>query len=202
METKTAAIRTSMSSARPVKEALAVCRFGIVGAVLISMVMNVLVLTGPFYMLQIYDRVLPGHSISTLVAFSVLALILFVTHGSLDLIRTRLMARLGAVLDLKLADAAFNQHTQVCGQVAGGSEALRDLGIVRQFLAGPAAVGLLDVPWLPFYMGIIFLLHPVVGWVAIGSAVVFLIIAGCNEWASRGPARAAGGIQAHGKISS
>ena len=59
METRTAAIPTSMGSARPVKEALAVCRFGIVGAVLISMVMNVLVLTGPFYMLQIYDRVLP-----------------------------------------------------------------------------------------------------------------------------------------------
>src|SRR5215471_4951690 len=184
MQAKTADVQVSMTAARPVKEALALCRFGIVGAILISMVMNVLVLTGPFYMLQIYDRVLPAHSISTLVAFSILALILFVTYGSLDLIRTRLMAHLGAVLDLKLADVAFNQHTQVFGQIAGGSESLRDLGIVRQFLAGPAAVGLLDVPWLPFYMGIIFLLHPVVGWVAIGSAVVLLIIAGCNEWSS------------------
>jgi len=191
MQAKTADVQVSMTAARPVKEALALCRFGIVGAILISMVMNVLVLTGPFYMLQIYDRVLPAHSISTLVAFSILALILFVTYGSLDLIRTRLMAHLGAVLDLKLADVAFNQHTQVFGQIAGGSESLRDLGIVRQFLAGPAAVGLLDVPWLPLYMGIIFLLHPVVGWVAIGSAVVFLIIAGCNEWTSRGPARVA-----------
>ena len=78
-------------------------------------------------MLQIYDRVLPGHSLSTLIAFSILALILFVTHGCLDLIRTRLMARLGAVLDIKLADLAFNQHTQVFGDIAAGSEALRDL---------------------------------------------------------------------------
>ena len=191
MEAITAAVQALKSAQSPVKDALARCRFGIFGAVLISMVMNVLVLTGPFYMLQIYDRVLPGHSVSTLMAFSLLALILFIAHGCLDLIRTRLMARLGAVLDIKLADAAFNQHTQVYGQIASGSEALRDLGIVRQFLAGPAAVGLLDVPWLPLYMGIIFLLHPAIGWVAIGSAVVFLIIAVLTEWTSRGPARAA-----------
>src|SRR5215467_12950196 len=99
MEAKTADVQVSMTAERPVKEALALCRFGVVGAILISMVMNVLVLTGPFYMLQIYDRVLPAHSISTLVAFSILALILFVTYGSLDLIRARLMAHLGAVVD-------------------------------------------------------------------------------------------------------
>jgi ATP-binding cassette subfamily C protein len=191
MVAKTTTLQALKEPISPVKDAWALCRFGIVAAVVISMVMNVLLLTGPFYMLQIYDRVLPGHSLSTLVAFSILALILFVTHGCLDLIRTRLMARLGAVLDIKLADPAFNQHTQVFGQIPGGSEALRDLSIVRQFLAGPAAVGLLDIPWLPLYMGIIFLLHPVVGWVAIGSAVVFLIIAGLNEWTSRDPARAA-----------
>lgn len=165
------------------------CRFAIVGAILISMVMNILVLTGPFYMLQIYDRVLPAHSLPTLVAFSVLALVLFVAHGFLDLVRTRLMARLGSVLDMKLADAAFDRSTMRNQAGDGSGYALRDLAIVRQFLSGPAATGLLDIPWLPFYMGLIFLLHPLIGWVAAGSAMIFLIIAGLNEWTSRKPAQ-------------
>lgn len=172
------------------KAAWSSCRFAIVGAVLISMVMNVLVLTGPFYMLQVYDRVLPAHSLATLIAFSILALILFIAHGFLDLIRTRLMARLGSVLDMKFADAAFDQSTMRNPRDAA-SYMLRDLAILRQFLSGPAAVGLLDIPWLPFYMGVIFLLHPLVGWVAVGSAIIFLIIAGLNEWTGRKPAQSA-----------
>lgn len=167
------------------------CRFALVGAVLISMAMNVLVLTGPFYMLQIYDRVLPAHSYPTLIAFSALALILFIAHGCLDLIRTRLMARLGSVLDMKLADAAFVRSTARSSQGEAASYMLRDLSVVRQFLSGPAAVGLLDIPWLPFYMGLIFLLHPLIGWVSVCSAAVFLLIAGLNEWMGRKPAHSA-----------
>jgi ATP-binding cassette subfamily C protein len=172
------------------KAAWSSCRFAIVGAVLISMVMNILVLTGPFYMLQVYDRVLPANSLATLIAFSMLALILFIAHGSLDLIRTRLMARLGTVLDMKFADVAFDQSTTRNPRDAA-SYLLRDLAILRQFLSGPAAVGLLDIPWLPFYMGLIFLLHPLVGLVAVGSAIIFLIIAGLNEWTGRRPAQSA-----------
>jgi ABC-type protease/lipase transport system fused ATPase/permease subunit len=119
------------------------------------MVMNILVLTGPFYMLQVYDRVLPANSLATLIAFSILAFILFIAHGSLDLIRTRLMARLGTVLDMKFADVAFDQST-MRNPRDGAKYMLRDLAILRQFLSGPAAVGLLDIPWLPFYMGLIF----------------------------------------------
>ena len=187
MDAKTAVLEKSKRGASLAQAAWSSCRFAIIGAVLISMVMNVLVLTGPFYMLQIYDRVLPAHSFPTLIAFSILALVLFIAYGCLDFIRTRLMARLGCVIDMKFADAAFDQSTAL-GR-AGDGYALRDLAIVRQFLSGPAAVGLLDIPWLPFYMGLIFLLHPVIGWVAIASALVFLIIAGLNEWASRRPSQ-------------
>ncbi|WP_423414761.1 type I secretion system permease/ATPase [Hyphomicrobium sp. B1] len=171
------------------KAAWSTCRLGIAGAVLISVAMNVLVLTGPFYMLQIYDRVLPAHSLPTLVAFSALALMLFIAYGFLDLIRTRLMARLGSVIDMKFADAAFDRSTMRSQPGDGAGYALRDLAVVRQFLSGPAAVGLLDIPWLPFYMALIFLLHPLIGWVATGSAVIFLVIAGLNEWTSRKPAQ-------------
>lgn len=189
MNAQVAASRQFRTGPSLAKAAWSSCRFAIVGAILISMVMNILVLTGPFYMLQIYDRVLPAQSLSTLVAFSILALTLFVAHGFLDFIRTRLMGRLGCALDLKFADGAFDQCASLNPAAESARYALRDLAVVRQFLSGPAAVGLLDIPWLPFYMGLIFLLHPLIGWVAIGSAVVFLIIASLNEWTSRRPAQ-------------
>lgn len=189
MDARTAEFQNAKTKRSLVREAWSACRFAIVGVVLISMAMNVLVLTGPFYMLQIYDRVLPARSLPTLAAFSVLALILFLAHGLLDFIRIRLMSRLGYVLDIKFGDAAFERSTALGHPGDGAGYALRDLSVVRQFLGGPAATGLLDVPWLPFYMGLIFLLHPLIGWVAIGSAVVLLIIAGLNEWASRKPGR-------------
>lgn len=191
MNMKTANSSTLGAGTSLTKAAWSSCRFGIGGAVLISVVMNVLVLTGPFYMLQIYDRVLPAHSLPTLIAFSVIALVLFLAYGFLDLVRTRLMARLGSVLDMRFADAAFDRSTTRSHANDGAGYALRDLAVVRQFLSGPAAVGLLDIPWLPFYMGLIFLLHPLIGWVATGSAVIFLLIAGLNEWTSRKPAQIA-----------
>ncbi|MFT3733172.1 MAG: type I secretion system permease/ATPase [Hyphomicrobium sp.] len=188
MNERTADPLTSKKSLGLARAVWSSCRFAVVAVVLISMVMNILILTGPFYMLQIYDRVLPAHSLATLVAFSVLALILFVAHGFLDLTRTRLMARLASVLDMKFADAAFDRSTGHSTADAS-AYALRDLGVVRQFLSGPGATGLLDTPWLPIYMGLIFLLHPLIGWVAIGSATVFLLIAVLNEWAARNPGR-------------
>ncbi|MDO9384157.1 MAG: hypothetical protein Q7T86_15000 [Hyphomicrobiaceae bacterium] len=121
-----------------------------------SLVVNLLMLTGPFYMLQIYDRVLAAQSIPTLVAMSLLGLLLLSGYGVLDLIRTRLMGRIGNVLDFKLADMAFEtQANSLHAKSGAGREALRDLGVVRQFLAGPAASGLMDVPWMPIYVGIV-----------------------------------------------
>lgn len=178
--------RTAVTSSA-VRNAISACLLGMLSAAAISMLMNLLVLTGPFYMLQIYDRVLPAHSIPTLVAFSALALILFVAYGWLDLIRTRLMTRLAAVLDLKLADAAFDGQTGRAELPSESRETLRDLATIRQFLSGPAAVGLLDIPWLPIYVAVIFLLHPVIGWISVAGAVIFLLIAALNECFSRKP---------------
>ena len=170
----------------PVSQALAQCRSGLVYAVALSCIMNVLMFTGPFYMLQVYDRVLPAHSIPTLVGISILALFLLAVFGVLDLLRSRLMTRIGALLDLSLADMAFaHQAAPRWRAEQAGQDALRDLGVVRQFLGSPAATGLMDIPWLPLFVFMLYALHPVMGHVAAISVVVFLAIATANEFRSR-----------------
>ena len=179
-----------------IASAIARCRSGFLNAGVVSLVLNLLMLTGPFYMLQVYDRVLAAHSIPTLVAMSLLALLLLSGYGALDLIRTRLMGRMGNVLDLKLADMAFEtQANSLHAKSEAGRDALRDLGVVRQFLAGPAASGLMDVPWMPIYVGIVYLLHPVLGVMAIAASIVFIMIAALNEWTSKPLAREADGLR-------
>lgn len=170
----------------PVSKALAQCRSGLIYAVVISCIMNVLMFTGPFYMLQIYDRVLPAHSLPTLVGVSLLALFLLAVYGVLDLLRSRLMTRIGALLDLSLADMSFTHQAAPRWRAEqAGKDALRDLGVVRQFVGSPASTGLMDVPWLPLFVVMLYVLHPMMGHVAAISVVVFLAIATLNELRSR-----------------
>lgn len=177
----------------PIAEAVAFTRAGVIGVIAFSMIMNILLLTGPLYMLQIYDRVLTSQSLPTLMALSILVVGLLATFGIFDFIRTRAMARIAAGLDLKLADEAFIRTVRAGrSDKAGDGEALRDLRTVRQFIASPAATGLFDIPWLPFYIAVVFLLHPMLGWLAVAGAIVLIIIALMNENRSRGPSRKAG----------
>ncbi len=167
------------------------CRSGLIGVAVFSALMNILLLTGPFYMLQIYDRVLASHSIPTLVALSVLVVGLLAIYGLFDFIRTRLMARLAAILDLELADPTF--EASIAGPFKNPqlSDPARDLRSVRQFIASPAAAGLFDIPWFPFYLGVVFLLHPWLGWLAILGGLVLIALAILNGFFSRAPEQAA-----------
>lgn len=170
----------------PLRQALMRCRSGFISAALVSCMMNVLMFTGPFYMLQVYDRVLAAHSIPTLVGVSLLALFLLSVYGVLDWLRSRLMTRLGALLDLSLANMAFGHQASPqwrTGQT--GREALRDLGTIRQFLGSPAATGLMDLPWMPLFVGMLYVLHPMIGFIALISALVFIGIAIVNEFRTR-----------------
>ena len=173
-------------------DALGNCRLGLRGAFVFSLIMNVLLLTGPFYMLQIYDRVLTSQSLPTLAALSVLVVALLTLYGCFEFLRTRLMARVAAMLDLRLGGIAFQEAVRLGGDgaaAASSGEALRDLRGVRQFLASPAAAGLFDVPWMPAYLAVIFLLHPVLGWIAVGGSLALIVIALLNEWRGRLPSQ-------------
>ena len=165
----------------------AACRSGLVGVGVFSALMNILLLTGPFYMLQIYDRVLSSHSVPTLVALSVLVVGLLAIYGLFDFIRTRLMARLAAILDLKLAEPTFEASIAGPFKTPQLGDPARELRTVRQFIASPAAAGLFDIPWFPFYLAVVFLLHPWLGGLAILGGMVLIGLAILNAVFSRAP---------------
>ena len=161
-----------------------------VGVALFSGVINLLALTGSMYMLQVYDRVIPSRSIPTLVGLTVLMLGLFVANGVLDMVRTRIMSRIGLKVDEALRDQVFGalQTVSLRGRTEGdGLQAIRDLDRVRGFLSGMGPTALFDLPWIPIYLVIIFLLHPLMGWFSVGGAAILVAITIATDLTSKGP---------------
>ena len=146
--------------------AFASCRGALIATGLISGMSNVLMLTGAMFMLEIYDRVLPSRSVPTLVGIAILAGGLYVAQGILDLIRSRLLVRIGSALDEAISGRVFDAILRLPMKVAkvnDGLQPLRDLDSVRSFLSGLGPIALFDLPWLPFYIGVCYLLHPWLG---------------------------------------
>ncbi len=144
-----------------------------------SMLINILGLTGSFFMLQVYDRVLPSGSIPTLVALALLTMILFSLYGFLDAMRGRVLSRAGALFERSLSSRVFAVITGFPLRYSGGGDVLkpaRELDQIRTFLSGPGLAMLFDLPWLPFYLAICFFLHPFIGILASGTIVVLGVL--------------------------
>lgn len=149
-----------------------------------------LMLTGPLFMLQIYDRVLASRSIPTLVALSLLVGFLYLLLGLLEIIRARILARIALKIDEKLGGETFNAVLLLPLKLTRAeiaSQPLRDLDQLRQFMSGLGPVAIFDLPWLPVYLAIIFLFDPLLGWLAGGGAALLAILAIVNEVALRAP---------------
>src|SRR5260370_20152958 len=141
----------------------------------LSGIINVLALTGAFYMLQIYDRALTSHSIPTLVALSALAIGLYLFQGVFDILRSQILVRLGARLDAKLAPLAHHVVIEMARYGYSTSEALdrgRDVDVVRGFLGSQAPVAFFDLPWMPLFLRFVYLLHPMLGLATLAGALV------------------------------
>jgi PrtD family type I secretion system ABC transporter len=154
---------------------------------------NLLMLNGSFFMLQVYDRVLPGRSIPTLVALLMLATMLYVLQGGLDLVRSRISVRIGRHLDealgLRVYDAIVRLPLKTRGD-GDGLQPLRDLDQVRSFLSSGGPTALLDLPWMPLYLGVCFLFHFWIGLTALVGGVVLVGLTALTEARTRGPAKA------------
>src|SRR4051794_4641834 len=154
---------------------------------------NILMLTGSFFMLQVYDRVLPGRSVPTLFALLALAIVLYVFQGGLDLVRSRISARVGRYLDETLGLRVFDAMVRLPLKSRGdgdGLQPLRDLDQVRSFLASGGPAALFDLPWMPVYLGICFLFHFWIGVTAVIGASVLVAITILTETRTRGPSKA------------
>ena len=173
--------------------ALHQCRGRLVAVAVFSAATNFLMLVSPVYMLQIYDRVLSSASYETLVALTAVAIFLLVCFGLLDWVRQRLMARLALLLNFAVVDpvltGVYQGSLQRFRRSAG--QPIRDLDTLRQFIASPPALAFFDVPWIPFFIGVIFLIHVWLGVLGICSALVILMLALLTEWTVRTPYRSA-----------
>jgi ATP-binding cassette subfamily C protein PrsD len=171
---------------------LKTCRSAFVAVGIASAFVNLLYLTGSFFMLEVYDRVLPSQSIPTLIGLSGLALLLFGFQGAFEIVRGRMLVRIAGALDeameTRLYRAVVKAPLTLKAQ-GDGLQPVRDFDQVRSFLssAGPAAF--FDMPWLPFYVGICFLFHPVIGIVAIIGTLILVGLTLLTHSHTRGPSR-------------
>ena len=178
-------------------QALASCRGAFVATALMSGMSNILMLTGAIFMLEIYDRVLPSRSIPTLVALVILAAALFAAQGLLELIRGRVLVRIGARLDEELSGRVYEAIVRLplkVGNRTDGLQPLRDLDSIRSFLSGLGPTALFDLPWLPVYLAICFAFHPYIGLAALVGAIVLGCLTLMTELLTREPTRAATGF--------
>ncbi|WP_430911972.1 type I secretion system permease/ATPase [Methylobacterium sp. sgz302541] len=157
-----------------------------------SGLVNVLYLTGSFFMLEVYDRVIPSRSIPTLVGISILALVLYGFQGILEAIRSRILARIGAAMDEALSARVFDivVRAPLKGAMPGdGLLPLRDLDQIRAFLAGTGPSAFFDLPWMPIYLVICFLFHPLIGLAAVAGALVLAAFTLLTDRATRAPSK-------------
>jgi ATP-binding cassette subfamily C protein PrsD len=177
--------------------ALAACRGALISIGFMSGMSNILMLTGALFMLEVYDRVLPSRSVPTLVGLVMLATGLYTAQGLLDLIRGRILARIGQRLDEALSGRVYETIVRLplrVGNRSDGMQPLRDLDSIRSFLAGSGPNALFDLPWLPVYLIICFLFHPYIGLAALLGAIILGIITMLTETMTREPTRTATGF--------
>lgn len=162
----------------------------LVQAALFGIFVNLLMLTGPLYMLQVYDRVLAAHSEETLVALSLLVAFLYIMMGILDHARARLAARAGARLHDRLGARVFGAAlTRLVGAPGDGpaQAAGSDLDSLRLLMSAPVLMALFDMPWAPLFLGAIFVFHPALGCAALAGGGALVALAVLNQVVTRTP---------------
>jgi PrtD family type I secretion system ABC transporter len=177
---------------RPRGEILAVLkssRGAFLSALFFSWIVNLLTLTGSLFMLQVYDRVIPSSSVATLVALSIIVLILYVFYGLLDFVRTRILVRIGRRIEETLRARVFDAMAYLAlkRNNNSGGQPVQDLSTIRQFLGGQGPLAFMDMPFVPVFLLVCFLLHWVLGVVALVSASIIFVLAVLTERASRDP---------------
>ncbi len=167
--------------------AIGKCRSALVGAGIFSFFINVLMLVSPIYMLQIYDRVLSSRNETTLIVLTIICGALLAVNSALEVMRSRVLVRVGGrideIMNRRIFDAIFELAIRRPG--AASSQSLRDLDTVREFLTGQGLFAFFDAPWTPIYFITVFLIHPMLGWVAVVGGIVIFALAVVNELATR-----------------
>jgi len=146
---------------------------------------NLLMLSGPLFMLQVYDRVLPSHSVPTLEALVLLIIGLYASQAALEAIRSRLFARIGRHVDAELGVLAFDVNLRGAAAGARSASPFRDLEQLRGFLAGGGPSAIFDLPWMPVYLAMLFGLHPWLGVLGLAGAGILATLTVLADMATK-----------------
>jgi PrtD family type I secretion system ABC transporter len=172
----------------PLNHAVSAARSALIPAGIFSLFINMLALVSPLYMLQVYDRVLSSRNLMTLLFLTIIAVFLYLVYGSLEGLRSRVLVRGGARFENVLRTPLFETtFAAMLGRKTGTVEAqpFRDADVVREFVTGSAMLAFFDLPWVPLFIAASFLLHPIFGWLAIGSGILTLIFTIINEYSTK-----------------
>src|SRR5262247_4573727 len=172
--------------------ALRECRSAFWSVAIFSAVVNILMLAGPLYMLQVYDRVLTSRSVQTLIALTILLVGAYAFQALLDVVRSRVVARSAALLDRRLGGLVHDAVVQLAVRRLPGDAQLpvRDLDQIRTFLTSAGPTAIVDLPWVPFFLIICALIHPWLGVTALVGALILMGMTYMTERASRAQQRA------------
>jgi PrtD family type I secretion system ABC transporter len=175
----------------PLQEALRKVRGGFLAAAVYSFFLNLLMLATPLYMLQVFQRVLSSGHAQTLLYLTIITVFALLILGLLFTIRAWILGRvagwLSSALSGQLISASLKSSLQ--GNPSG-AQPLRELGQLQSFIGGTGITALFDSPWVPVFIAVIWLMHPWLGALALGSAVALFLIALVNELSTRKPQRA------------
>ncbi|WP_339950283.1 type I secretion system permease/ATPase [uncultured Albimonas sp.] len=155
-----------------------------VAVAVFSFFVNLLMLTGPIFMLQVYDRVLSSRSEATLVALTVIMAFLFLMMGVLDYARGRVLARAGARFQARLDNRVFEailRRSVSPVERARPATGLRDLESIQRLMSGPAPFAVFDMPWTPVFLAAIFMFHWILGCIAIAGGLLLVCLTWMNQ---------------------
>jgi PrtD family type I secretion system ABC transporter len=187
----------------PVTTGLRAAARQLLGVAAFSGIVNLLMLSGSLYMLQVYDRVIPSRSVPTLLGLSAIVLGAYVLQGYFDALRTRMMARIGTLFDARLQGPIYQALVTLPLRGARpvvAQQPLRDLDQVRSFLSGIGPTAFLDMPWIPIFLLGLYVFHPVIGLVATLGALSIIAVTLVSERHSRGPTQATMETSAHRQV--
>ena len=152
-----------------------------------SLFVNLLMLVPPLYMLQLYDRVITSRSEDTLYMLTAIVVVLFITMALLEIVRSKVLVKVGNKLDSILSQRIFNTLFDLANKHPGkaSSMPLSDLTSIRQFMTGNGLFAFFDAPWIPIYIFVLFLFHPAFGYFAIFAAIVLIAFTILNEYSTK-----------------
>lgn len=163
-----------------------------IAAAFFSLLANLMMLTMPLYMLQVYDRVLSTGHRATLLMLTLIACGALIVAGLLDVARNVLLSRIGHWIEERVAPDIIGEGVQArLHGLMGGAQLLRDLSTVRGFVGGQGLGTFFDAPWTPVFLALLYVLHPWLGVVGVATAVVMLALAIITEVRTRAPLTAA-----------